>query len=186
MLEVESERARRVSAKQDIADRVFELNLAFPVIAQRVLDNIYADREVYQGFDSQVHQVLSKHQVPMILDHLQSMNVIFKSRGRRCGFDLRHKDVLMANLKTKTPAQRSQYFRQNAELMADKIADGASNKMAVVNLTMDSEGLKSLHDEIWPIIKKFANNEEPANGVAVNFMFCSVAEESVSEVASSH
>jgi hypothetical protein len=162
--------------EQDIASQLAELQLSFPVVAPRLLMNLELDRSPYFGFDTPMLKMLAKYQVPILIDSYLRLGAFARDSERNCGYRPKVK-YRITNGTGKTNEQKAEYFRNFANLVSDRIAEGHPNKMAAATFVLTPEQHNELLQKIMPILRDLRSTQPGPNAKGVRIAFCSVLED---------
>jgi hypothetical protein len=161
--------------ESEVASQLAELQISFPVVAPRLLMNLELDRDPYHGFDTPVLKILAKHQIPILIDGYLRLGAFARDADRNCGYRPKVK-YRITNGTGKTPEQKAEYFRNFANLVSERIAEGHPNKMAAATFIMTPEQHDELLQKILPILRDIRSTQPGPNARGVRIAFCSVLE----------
>jgi hypothetical protein len=162
----------------EIADRLAELQLSFPVVAPRLLMNLELDRDSYFGFDSPVLRVLAKHQVPILIDSYLRLGAFARDLQSNCGYRAKIKHRVTDG-KNKTKEEKAEYFRGFANLIAERIAEGHPNKMHASTFVMTEQQYEELIQKIMPTLRDLRSISPSSDARGVRVVFCGLMETSL-------
>lgn len=162
--------------EKEIADRLAELQLSFPVVAPRLLMNLELDRDLYHGFTTSVQKTMAKYQVPYLLEQYLSLGVFVPDSARKCGYRAQVK-YRITDQTGKNNEQKAAYLKDFASVVSERIAEGNHSRMAAATFVMTHEQYSEVVKKIMPTLREIRSVEPGPDTVGVRILFCALKEE---------
>lgn len=163
-------------SEKEIADRLAELQLSFPVVAPRLLMNLELDRDIFHGFNNSVQKTMAKYQVPYLMEQYLKIGVFLPDSSRKCGY--KAKIIYRITDQTgKTNEQKAAYLKDFASVISERIAEGNSSRMAAATFVLTQEQYSEVVKKVLPVLRELRSVEPGPDTVGVRFLFCALKEE---------
>lgn len=161
--------------EKEIVDQLAELQLSFPIVAPRLLMNFELDRDPYYGFDTPVHKTMAKYQVPFLIESYLRLGAFAEDPTCKCGYRplVRHR---VSDGTSLTREKKSEYLRNFANLVTERVAEGHPHRMAAATFVMTQEQHDDLIKQVMPIFQTVRSVPPSPDTKGVRIMFCTVME----------
>ena len=165
--------AEQTLSEQEIAAELAQLQLSFPTVAPRLLQNLTLDRDPFFGFNTPVLRLQAEHQIPFLLESYVEIGAFVADNERICGLRpaFQHR---ITDETGKTAAAKAAYFKGFADFVGDKILENKPSKMAAFNVALSLDSFEKLYEKVRPLLKQILAEEDVALGHPASIVFCAV------------